>query len=353
MGTCFGNQKELFIYDPKIPGHGDRTRELFDRLEMEQHEIDTLFQYFTQLDHDTVEMILLQELCSCFDMVDPPESIKKIFLTLDPDGTHRINFVEFVCVIWNLLTLSREGLASYIITLFQGGDKSRISLADAKNILSTIHGKDIDQTPNLKSVLEILQNSGDEITATQFIKILVENESCLSPIIELQLNLKKRMGDAKFWDKIVLRRKQNPEMTHGSFVFDLKDEIVILRHEIAFTLKKYPSSLNFSGQRKIARSNSVVLLYAKYKPTHNSIHKHKSKFKVPDDPKHLKKRLSKSDSVRLFLKKKKNSITKFNENHSFRESKKIVALDKTEDLDHSLWMQLILFYCKFLTAALV
>ncbi len=131
MGCIFTKRK--FVVNSSVEGQDESALEVFQTLGLSDRDIDLLYTAFWDIDADSSGLIRPLELFNYFE-VEETVFINHIFTLFDEgkgllikrhscfdgaiiDKSGMINFMEFVCTLWNLLTLPESdfGSLAYLI----------------------------------------------------------------------------------------------------------------------------------------------------------------------------------------------------------------------------------------------
>jgi len=88
-------------FDP-VDAVEDQMFKEFLRMGFEKEEIDDLYTIFIGMDADNSHQISRDEFLRGMS-VEPTPFMRKVFSIMDMDDSGELNFLEFVCSVWNIL----------------------------------------------------------------------------------------------------------------------------------------------------------------------------------------------------------------------------------------------------------
>ena len=145
-------------------------------------------------------------LCCGFCYTDASESaedeLKKI-------NDYKFDFKEYVCTLWNVLTLCPEAFNSFIFSIYDADGGGTIDPQEAQTMLKDIHGD------NFRNNLEALRQYNKlsmlvrkNINAESFGIFATENRNLFQPAYDLQTKLSTKIMGTLFWTLHTKKRKQ-------------------------------------------------------------------------------------------------------------------------------------------------
>ncbi len=88
-----------------------------------------------------------------------------------------------------------------------------------REVIETMHKKKVDSSPALVAIYNNLKKScPPEITMNEFCKWTAANPTVVSPLLILQLKLRKQIIGERYWSKMAAERKANSEQGLYYFV---------------------------------------------------------------------------------------------------------------------------------------
>ncbi|KAJ1421568.1 hypothetical protein B484DRAFT_399408, partial [Ochromonadaceae sp. CCMP2298] len=112
---CLQSRRQFVVSD--IEGQETACLEIFEELGFTKNDVDVLYTAFWDIDADGSGAIVPMELFAYFEVESSPFELS-VFTIFDEDKSGIINFMEFVCSLWNILTLNESsmgGLAFNIV----------------------------------------------------------------------------------------------------------------------------------------------------------------------------------------------------------------------------------------------
>lgn len=100
-------------------------------------------------------------------------------------------------------------------------------VTDVRNILEVIHRKKVEKNSTLAVLFTKLKNEyPGEINLKDFCKWTAENPFIISPVLILQLHLRRQIIGEKFWAKLTEDRLEDPEMGDLGFIKRLQQNVI-------------------------------------------------------------------------------------------------------------------------------
>jgi hypothetical protein len=160
-----------------------------------------------------------------------------------------INFMEFVCTLWNLLTLPESDYGALAFLIKDPTAAGTINYGHVRQLMEMMHCKKVDRDPALSAVyLRMRKELGNSFTIHEFNKWTATNPHVVTPIMMLQLHIRLQIIGEPFWAKLAVQRKEHPEQGQLDYVKKLQ-HAVIDKNE-AF---KERLAIEKAEQRRLAR----------------------------------------------------------------------------------------------------
>lgn len=210
---------------PDIPGQDETAVEVFKKIGLSEADLDLFFTIFWDIDSNSSGSIRPVELFSYFN-VDLGSFESSIFAIFDEERKGLLNFMEYVCALWNLLTLADADLGVLGYLMKDPTGVLRIKPPQVREIMETIHKKKVEASPALVALYSNLKHEyPGEISIQDFCKWCRDNPSVLTPVVILQIKLRKLVIGEKFWLRQMEARRDHKEMGKHDFVRKLANQI--------------------------------------------------------------------------------------------------------------------------------
>lgn len=199
--------------------------------------------------------------------------------------------MEFVCSMWNLLTLPESQLGALAYLMKDPSGVLRISRnyliirnnihlflfflhldTEVKVIVESMHHKKVESSSTLSGFFQELRNNyGTEISIQEFCKWTTLNPSIITPLLMLQLKFRKSILGDSVWQKKAKERAEDKEMNTVEYIRKLHN---LIKSKIKEQLKKIElnkkeksfKSSKSASEKNIARKHSVLLEAFNLKP---------------------------------------------------------------------------------------
>lgn len=219
------NSKQKFVVNPAIAGQDERALEIFTVLCFTDKDLDLLFTVFSEIDIEQRGSIKPIEFFAYFQM-DHNSFEDHIFLLFDYEKNGSINFLQFVCFLWLSLTVGDTDMALLAYLLKDPSAVMKLQHHEVKEIIEIVHQKKVESSPNL---LQMFNNCKEiyssEVSLKDFCRWSLLNGSFITPILLVQLKLRKQILGEKFWGQMVTRKAENPDICALDFVKNLQASV--------------------------------------------------------------------------------------------------------------------------------
>jgi Ca2+-binding EF-hand superfamily protein len=258
----------LIEFDP-LDEVEDAMLKEFVHLGFSKSEVDELYTVFVGMDRDNSHEISRDEFLRGMT-VESTMFMRAVFGIMDMDGSGELNFLEFVCIIWNILCNDAHTMGSFIYLLVKKSEgeirREMCRTDEALDTLRGIHMKEKDSGGEI-AVEAILRNMtkkyGGEISPQQMESFVYENPSLCSPIFTSQDLMRKILLGKPVWARLLRRRRASPSLDNYKYPFILRDYVEKVSQRKAAQAKKNKTSKELAMKHKQggARKNSVLLSF--------------------------------------------------------------------------------------------
>mmetsp|Transcript_14499 Transcript_14499/g.21832 ORF Transcript_14499/g.21832 Transcript_14499/m.21832 type:complete len:360 (+) Transcript_14499:196-1275(+) len=265
-----------FQMNDSIPGCDALAMEAFEILSLSQKDLNYFFTAFLDIDADDSGHIRADEFFAYFRIEQTPFN-KRIFIDMDTDNSGYLNFCEFVCAMWNFLSLLPEKLGSFAYYIFDDDKSGSLDHMELKKLVETIHHKSYDTNPAVKKyVQDVMANCGGaRVSITHFEKCCSENKGLTAPLISLQYRIRESFIGHSFWRDISARRAADHNQSQPDFIQKLsqnidakrkeKSRILMMERKLAKEQERIDAAKSKKGNRRDGRRRTSIMFsfYAK------------------------------------------------------------------------------------------
>ena len=185
---CIGSV--AFVRDDSVPGRDQIAVETFEELNLSQSDLDIFFTAFIDIDADNSGHIRADEFFAYFRVEQTPFN-KRLFVSMDIDNTGYLNFCEFVCAMWNFLSMEPSRLGSYAYFLFDDDGTGNLDHEEVKQLVETIQHKSYNKNPAVRKLVDSIITGKTNVSVEHFARCAQEIPSLCAPLISLQHELRK------------------------------------------------------------------------------------------------------------------------------------------------------------------
>ena len=201
-----------------------KTAAIFDELNFNKLEINEMFSEYKRMDDLSQGSASYDNIYKHYKIDVEFHIFPMLFELLNNDVG--VNFLEFVCVFWNFLTLNPNEMQLFIVLLYFHGNTGRILSADLEKLMQDIHGSSYSQNATLRVLVERCKAFGYDLELIDFLRLGYDYSLWISPILKLQFNLRKSIVGKSFWDNLTLKREAKNSISKGSYIFALHDKLL-------------------------------------------------------------------------------------------------------------------------------
>eukprot|EP01038_Epipyxis_sp_PR26KG_P011425 gene11425-15310_t len=238
MGPVFGTR--TFIRRDDVDGQGKAVLIYGKKMQLTNHQLDRLYHEFSKFEDpktNLVPIILLFKSYRCkynlFNMI--------LFQLFDKEKSGLLNFLEYVIIVWCLLSTNNDTLATLCFNLF---DVERSSTLSVSEVIFLIHLL-WEFKPNkrvIKALKNLHLNKDGIVTVAEFCLLCRHFPELLKPIQYVKKQFRRFIVFKRFWVEIESKR-------HAYFptetIFDITErydhdyvacsmDYLLLSHEVPF-----------------------------------------------------------------------------------------------------------------------
>jgi Ca2+-binding EF-hand superfamily protein len=204
MGGCGSSN---FSMNPADPSSDLLAMSIFKELGLSNRQIRKLHNIFVDIDLNQSGYLRRDEFFAAFHLEDT-RCNEEIFGSFDIENKGKLNFCEFVCAMWNLLTLEPSDLGYFVFTIFDRDNSGVLKFEEMKDLVETIHHKNYDKNIVIQRLVHKLLESSADVTMDHFVQWSQHHPSILAPLISLQDSLQGYIGGHRFWNDLYAKRRQ-------------------------------------------------------------------------------------------------------------------------------------------------
>mmetsp|Transcript_4703 Transcript_4703/g.7681 ORF Transcript_4703/g.7681 Transcript_4703/m.7681 type:complete len:453 (+) Transcript_4703:91-1449(+) len=222
---CF-HSRHVFEVNNEIEGQDKATMEVLEELGLSASDINVLYTAFWDIDADGSGAIQPIELFHYFEVESTPFEMA-VFTLFDEDESGIINFMEFVCSLWNILTLDELNMGGLAFNIVDRTGMKIIGYKAVERIFEVMHKKKVEKDAALHDMmLEVKKDLRREINIQEFTEWCHHHPSVLSPLMMLQMHLRDQIIGPRFWQKMTKLRKEHPEQGLWDYLPKLQSRII-------------------------------------------------------------------------------------------------------------------------------
>jgi Ca2+-binding EF-hand superfamily protein len=140
---------------------------------------------------------------------------REIFRAIDIVGSGKLNFLDFVCSVWNFLTLDPSELGSYAFRMFSLNDTEIISFDQLKSC-AELFGRRNFTDAEIKRMI-----GKDELDLVTFVSIMKLHPDLLTPLISFQNKMQGEICGRSFWLPLIVSRHEDPNRSRHNYVAEI------------------------------------------------------------------------------------------------------------------------------------
>jgi Ca2+-binding EF-hand superfamily protein len=201
MGGFGGKQ---FIRNDKVDGQGKPVLLISKKLNMKMNEVDRIFHEFSKYEDQTTHTIEIKYLFNCMQI---PYMLfdSLIFQMFDKQKSGYLNFMDYLMVMWALLSTDDDGLANLCFSLFDTEESGSLHATIVKYLINTVwEFKPNNQT--LSAMRKLDQNRDGFVVLSEFVLLSRHFPDMLWPLKQSRFKLRKKTVFTRFWRQLMNRR---------------------------------------------------------------------------------------------------------------------------------------------------
>mmetsp|Transcript_20106 Transcript_20106/g.28904 ORF Transcript_20106/g.28904 Transcript_20106/m.28904 type:complete len:377 (-) Transcript_20106:160-1290(-) len=201
-----------YTFDADVPGRDELAAPMFEAINISKSDLNFFYAAFADMDSTNCGNIRLDEILMYYKIEKNPFTMK-LFQTFDVTNDGYLNFCEFVCSIWNILSLDplSEDLCRFIFKLYDENGVGYLNNKEVHTIMDDIHQSLRHQTGKYESVLTKSNASKERKAGTtleNFIQVAKETPSLMAPVVKFQCTLRRQLLGVHHWEKLTIARAE-------------------------------------------------------------------------------------------------------------------------------------------------
>ena len=217
-----------------------------------------------------------------------------LFNIFDYTKSGKLNFIEFVCAMWNFLTVPEDELSIFMYLMKDPSAVMRIkckswqhlvlsnckyncfcstfgiymgSDTDIMNMLEVVHKRRVDSSPALTMMFnEAKSKLPAEASMADFVKWAKSNTSLVSPLLILQIKMRKKLLGERYWVKLTQIRYDSDALCKIDYTKTLQANLNKLLQDSKQRMvqqereKQFASKASLSASQKNIQEKEAVLM---------------------------------------------------------------------------------------------
>jgi Ca2+-binding EF-hand superfamily protein len=199
-------------------GENDKyAEELFERMFISVPDLVKLRKVFDTIDIDKSGQIEVNELFVYLHMEKTPLN-RKLFEYLDLDGNGNLTFVEFVCSLWNLLSIDKKNIGAFVFRMFDHDKTGIFSFEKIKNLAEIVHNQKYQTSTFVRGLVDELRAISNHISVKEFVTYHSKHPALLDPIKLLQFTLRREIVGDAFWCRLEATRVKRQDQIEPDYM---------------------------------------------------------------------------------------------------------------------------------------
>jgi ankyrin repeat protein/Ca2+-binding EF-hand superfamily protein len=185
--------------------------DVYHMMNFSEKDLDKFDEIFCNIDTDKSNFISPGELLNYFSINDTPFATR-IFSMMDDSGDQRIDFKEFVCMMWLFCTVSEHQFVHFSFSLYDKDGSQTLEIDEIHDLISDVYGEHWKDNPKIKTMVDNMVSSSEGFIGLEEWEKLCKNHAMLLfPAFNMQKTLRDKSGGNAFWKKKETQRQD----THG------------------------------------------------------------------------------------------------------------------------------------------
>lgn len=195
-------------FSSRSKDYWEANKDIFeDEIHFRRKDINRLHTKFINCDIRDSGLIKADEFFAYFQLEPDDAMNQKIFYSFDMRKDGKLDFCQFVCTLWNFLSLPVDQLGAYAHFLFDE-DKNGKSLRpdQAKELIEVLYQQKCEKNSRAKKIYDKFSKDKFVFSVIKFTAWTKANTSLLSNLIGLHLKLQSTIIGKDFWDMLSAKR---------------------------------------------------------------------------------------------------------------------------------------------------
>jgi Ca2+-binding EF-hand superfamily protein len=198
---------------------------VFEKLLLTKSEIDMFYKSFSSIDQGNFGYISLLEICN-HHKIEANELTTRLISTFHVAKNGKLNFMEYVCSMWNFLSIGPAALGSFAFQAFNANSSNCLDAREVKMFVELVHNKTCEKHIGVQKLVDKLTRVSPKISMTQFNEFSKMNPSLCIPLIRTRYLIQKQVIGDKFWQTLTARRLKFAELNNLMYINSLQDYVV-------------------------------------------------------------------------------------------------------------------------------
>jgi Ca2+-binding EF-hand superfamily protein len=187
-----------------FPGQDAIAMNVFEKLLLTKSEIDMFYKSFSSIDQGNFGYISLFEICN-HHKIEANELTTRLISTFHVAKNGKFNFMEYVCSMWNFLSIGPAALGSFAFQAFNANSSNCLDAREVKMFVELVHNKTYEKHIGVQKLVDTLTRVSPKISMTQFNEFSKMNPSLCIPLIRTRYLIQKQVIGDKFWQTLTAR----------------------------------------------------------------------------------------------------------------------------------------------------
>ena len=258
MGATCCRPRFVFFPNDKIPGQDAAAAEVFQKLLIKEEFLNVFYTAFVDMDADFCGFVRVDELREYFGIPNTAINDKILGMFRSYQRGH-LNFMEFVCTIWNFLSKDKAAFPSFAFSSYCDSETQTLDGTQFERLIAAIHGENYKQKGS-PALLQIVDKTMRKLTKKQpptpltiedFNNLVRSNPILIGPMLKLRYNMCNELIGEGYWTYLSRKRAEDEEKVDNNYVLKISG------HQVSEKCEKEDAIARSVGKPK-KRRKSVV-----------------------------------------------------------------------------------------------
>ena len=246
-------------------GHKDyweANKDIFeDEIHFRKNEINRLHTKFVNCDIRNTGSIKSDEFFAYFQL-EPDAMNQKIFYSLDVRGDGTLDFCQFVCTLWNFLSLPVDQLGAYAHFLFDDNKNGKaLKPNTAKDLIEVLYQQKCEKNSGAQKIYDKFRKQKFIFSVAKFTKWSKSNTALLGNLIGRHQKLQVQILGKEYWNILSKNRGGlgNEKLMHPLHIYhvlvkrynemELEKESIRIEKELQEENEKNTADKDLDGEK--------------------------------------------------------------------------------------------------------